>query len=350
MAVKPAVGTSQPAEPAHHGVQFGQLGLIWGRPMLVAIAAFNAIFGLAAMWILLPLTFGSDTEIYRRGAIGIQQGYFAEDFLYPPLTGILATPLTWVPLPAATLAMAAGGLIIIGLGLIRETPGVSLVDRALVLVAVLGFLPVTYELITGQVTLLIAAAIYPLRDRDGMWRGLLLGVAIALFAKPVVIPLLIWMLLWRRRALLGTITSALVVTAVGILVLGQDIYRAWIAAVRATGEIERPGNLALTVLGTPALVVGLGVLIAALAMWAMVRDERRGFVAALVAALLIAPFTLMYQVSILLLAVRPALALAPRATRVLALLANPAILAAFIPWCAAALLAVVPRPRRRTAP
>ena len=350
MTLKPAVGMSQPADPAHANVRVGQLGLAWGRPMLVAIAAFNAIFGIAATWILLPLTFGSDTEIYRRGAIGIQQGYIAEDFLYPPLTGILATPLTWISLPAATLAMAAVGLLIIGLGLVRETPGVALVDRVLVLLAVLGFLPVTYELITGQVTLLIAATIYPVRDRDGFWRGALLGVAIALFAKPVVIPLLLWMLLWRRRALLSTILSALVVTAAGILVLGPDIYRAWIAAVRATGEIVRPGNLSLTVLGSPALVVGLGVLIAGLAVWAMLRDERRGFVAALVAALLVAPFTLMYQVSILLLAVRPALALAPRATRVLALLANPAILTAFTPWCAAALLAVVPRPRRRTAP
>ena len=105
-----------------------------------------------------------------------------------------------------------------------------------------------------------------------MWRGLLLGVAVALFAKPVVIPLLLWMLLWRRRALLGTIASAVVVTArsESWSSVKTSIERGSRLS-RATGEIVRPGNLALTVLGTPALVVGLGVLIAALAVWAMVR-------------------------------------------------------------------------------
>ena len=42
--------------------------------------------------------------------------------------------------------------------------------------------------------------------------------------------------------------------------------------------------------------------------------------------------------SILLVAVRPALAVAPRATRVLALVANPAVLVAFIAWAGAVLL------------
>ena len=54
----------------------------------------------------------------------------------------------------------------------------------------------------------------------------------------------------------------------------------------------------------------------------------------------------MYQVSILVVAVRPALAVAPRATRVLALVANPAVLVAFMAWAAAALVSVVPFHRR----
>ena len=60
------------------------------RPVLVAIATINAIFGVAAAAILFPLTFGSDAEIYRRGALGIPHGSIAKDFLYPPLTGILS--------------------------------------------------------------------------------------------------------------------------------------------------------------------------------------------------------------------------------------------------------------------
>lgn len=316
------------------------------RPLLVAIAALNAIFGIAAAWILFPLTFGSDAEIYRRGAQGIHDGLIAKDFLYPPLTGILLTPLTWVSVTVAALAMSLVGLTILVAGVIRETQRLETVDRLLVFVAALGFLPVTYELITGQVTMLIAAALYPVRERDGYARGVALGLALALFAKPLFLPLLLWMLVWRRQALLATIGTAAIVTLAGVVLLGTDIYRLWVDALVGTGQIVRPGNLALTALGSPVLVVPLAIAAAAVALWAIIRDDRRGFVAALLVALLVAPFTLMYQVSILLLAVRPALAVAPSATRFLALIANPSVLVAFIPWTGAGLLAIAPWRRR----
>jgi hypothetical protein len=54
----------------------------------------------------------------------------------------------------------------------------------------------------------------------------------------------------------------------------------------------------------------------------------------------------MYSVSILLLAVRPALAIVPRATRLLAFVANPAVLVAFLAWAAVVLVSVVPTPGR----
>ena len=317
------------------------------RPYLVAIATVNAIFGLGAAAILIPLSYGSDAAIYRRGAQGILDGFYAKDFFYSPLTGILATPLTWIPLPAASLVMALIGLAILAIGVAWETRRLAAVDRVLVFIAALGFAPVTYELITGQVTMLIAAALYPVRERDGYVRGVGLGIALALFAKPMLLPVLVWMLLWRRQALVGTLAAAAVVTVAGVALLGTGIYAAWVDAVVGTGKIVRPGNISLTSLEPSAVVVALSVVAIALAGWAIVRDERRGFVAALTGAMLVAPFTLMYQVSILLLAVRPALAVAPRATKVLALIANPAVLVAFIPWAGAALVAVAPWRRRR---
>jgi alpha-1,2-mannosyltransferase len=325
-------------------------GLGADRPILVAIATINAIFGVAGALILIPLTFGSDAEIYRRGAQGIHDGFIAKDFLYPPLTGILLTPLTWLTLPAASVLMSLVGLAILITGVALETRRLELVDRLLILVAALGFLPVTYELITGQVTMLIAAAVFPIRNGDGLARGIGLGLVLALFAKPMLLPLLVWMLVWRRQALLSTLLTAAAVSATGLVLLGPDIHRAWLQALVGTGQIVRPGNLALTALGSPVIVVPLAVVVAALALWAILRDERRGFVAAFLAAMLVAPFTLMYQVSILLVAVRPALAVGPRVTRGLALIANPAMLVAFMAWAAAALLSVVPFRRRAEAP
>jgi alpha-1,2-mannosyltransferase len=319
------------------------------RPLLVAIATLNAVFGIVAAWILFPLTFGSDATIYRNGALGIPQGVIAEDFLYPPLTGILLTPLTWLSVPGASLAMSLIGLALLVAGVAIETERLELVDRVLILVAALGFLPVTYELITGQVTLVIAAAVLAVRDRDGLGRGVAVGLVLGLFAKPMLLPLLVWMLVRRRRALASALVTAVGVTVAGVALLGPDIYRAWIDALVGTGQITRPGNLALTALGNPAVYVPLTVVAAVLALWAIVADERRGFAAALVSAMLVAPFTLMYQVSILLVAVRPALAVAPRATRVLALVANPAVLVAFIAWAGATLASLVPWPRRAAA-
>src|SRR5664280_3904655 len=82
--------------------------------------------------------------------------------------------------------------------------------------------------------------------------------------------------------------------------------------------------------------------------WVIVREPSRGFVAALLAGLLLAPYTGLYAATILLLAVKPSLAFAPRATRVLALIANPAfvLLLALAAWSIGGLVACFPvRPR-----
>jgi len=70
--------------------------------------------------------------------------------------------------------------------------------------------------------------------------------------------------------------------------------------------------------------------------------------AALFAGPLLAPYTLLYAASIMLLAVKPALGFAPRATRVLALIANPALVLLFAlsAWSVAGLAACLPLERR----
>lgn len=310
-----------------------------GRPTLVAIAAMNLITGGVAAWILAPLSAGADVDTYRRGAEGIRDGVYAYGFLYSPLAGVLAAPLTWVPLEVAAAFMSLLGLGILLAGVRLETRGLAAVDRALIALAAVSFVPVVNELLLGQVTLLIAAAVYPVRDRDGWARGVPLGIVLALAPKPMLLPLLAWMLVRRRRALGGALATTAAVTLTGVVLMGPDLYRAWVSVLTATGEVTREGNLALTSLGPPALVAALIVLTLVAVGWGLARDARAGFVAALLGGLLIAPYTLMYVGSILVLAVRPALALAPRATRALALVANPAMLAAFIPWTMAGIAA-----------
>jgi hypothetical protein len=85
-------------------------------------------------------------------------------------------------------------------------------------------------------------------------------------------------------------------------------------------------------------------LVAAAALWAILQDPSRGFVASLFAGLLLAPYSLLYAFSILLLAVKPALTFAPRATRALALTVNlvRASPVAMIAWSVAWLIACLP--------
>ena len=97
--------------------------------------------------------------------------------------------------------------------------------------------------------MLIAAAVFPIRNGDGLARGVGLGLVLALLAKPMLLPLLVWMLVWRRQALLAALVTAVGVSALGLVLLGPDIHRAWLQALVGTGQITRPGNLALTALG-----------------------------------------------------------------------------------------------------
>ena len=179
-----------------------------GRPALVAIAAMNVITGLAAAAILAPLSAGADVETYRRGAEGIQHGQYVYGFLYTPLAGLLATPLTWVPEPVAAILMSAIGAIVLLVGVRLETAGMAALDRVLVAIGVVFFLPIVNELLLGQVTLLLAATLYPVRGRDGIARGIPLGVMVALVPKPLLLPVLLWMLIRRPWALVGAVVSA----------------------------------------------------------------------------------------------------------------------------------------------
>lgn len=323
-----------------------------GRPTLVAVAAMNAMTGLAVAAILAPHSFGQDAAVFRGCAL-----FVAEDrvgfcgSLYSPLTGLVARPLTWVSPTTAMVAMTTIGFAILVTGLTLETRGQAPVDRVLVAVAALGFAPVVYELLLGQVTFPIAAALYPVvRRPDAFRNGIPLGIALALAPKPLLLPVLVWMIVWRRHALTAALLATLTLTCLGIVLLGLDQYRQWLSVLTGAGRESMSGTFALSLSGNFSLwplhpaTFALASIVGAATLWAILRDHSRGFVASLFAGLLVAPYTGLYAASILLLAVKPALAFAPRAVRVLALIANPALgfLLAFAAWSVGGLAACLP--------
>ena len=271
--------------------------------------------------------------------------------LYSPLMELAARPLTWVSPTTAMVIMTLVGAVIVVAGVTLETVGRARVDRILILIAVLTFAPVVHELLLGQTTLPIAATLYLVARRpDRMRHGIPFGIALALAPKPLLLPILLWMLVWRRQAFTGALLTAVAMTAVGLLALGMDQYRDWIAVLAGAGgatiagtlSLWERGNFSLWPMDLVSIVIACAVVGASL--WAILRDPERGFVAALLAGLLLAPYSQLYAFSILLLAVRPAYAFAPRATRVLALIANVAgpLLGAMTVWSLTGLAATVP--------
>ncbi len=311
-----------------------------GRPALLAIATMNAITGLVAACVLAPLSFGADADTYRRGAEALAAGTYDKDFLYSPLAALLATPLTWIPAAAAAVLMTAIGAAILAVGVAVETRGMARLDRALVAVAAFGFLPVVNELLLGQITLLFAAALWPVaRWPDRRRNGVAFGILMALAPKPALLPVLAWMLLRRRQALLGAVLAGLATALVGLLACGLDAHLHWLQVLTRAGSVDRRGNVSLWTDGVAAWNVAAAVLVTAATALCLWRSEDAGLVAALLAGLLLAPYTLIYSATILLLVVRAAARLAPWSTRLLALAANPALLAAAPAWLAVGLAA-----------
>ena len=325
-----------------------------GRPLLVGVAAMNGMTGLAVAAILAPTAFGADADTFRQCASFAAEGRTDCGFLESPLFALVARPLTWVSPTMAAVVMTLLGLTILLTGVTLETRGWTLVDRVLVAVAALGFAPVVYELLLGQTTLLIAVALYPaVRRMDASWTGVPVGIALALAPKPLLVPVLGWMLVWRRRALVAAVLTALALTLLGLTLMGPDQYRAWIAVLTGAGRASVAGTFSLSLAGNFSLWpldparIAVAAAVCAAALWAILRDCSRGFVAALLAGLLLAPYTGLYAASILLLAVKPALAFAPRATKVLALIANLTLglFVALAAWSVAGLVLCLPLPR-----
>lgn len=261
------------------------------------------------------------------------------------------SPLAAVSAPVAGLLMTSLGIVVMLVGVLLETRGRSIGDRALVLVATLSFAPVVYELLLGQVTLLIAATLYPIAHKPDAWRsGVLFGIALAIAPKPFLLPVLL-------DAHLATESTRCLCRSSG---RGHSTGRAGggTRAVRPLGwpadrrraRIRRwhlravPEREPVPLWPLDSFKVLAAVLIAAGALWTIVRGPSRGFVAALLAGLLLAPYTGLYSLSILLLAVTPALLTAPLVTPILALLANPmlALAGLFVPPGVAGIVAVLP--------
>jgi hypothetical protein len=220
-----------------------------------------------------------------------------------------------------------------------ERPGVRVVGLALV--ATLVF--VLDDLILGNVSILIAASMYLAVSRDRAWAGIPFGIALAVMAKPLVLPFLAWLVVYRRAGAITAVATAFGATVVGIVVLGWPLYRSYLDALVAASRLDFTWSLGLAGVAPdlllPASIAAYVVL--ALLLWRS-RDPSSVLVWSLLVGLIAAPYVGHYSV-IPVLAGIPAFARAhPTRLLLLAGVALPLSLVALMPATVVAMVIAFP--------
>jgi hypothetical protein len=324
-------------------IRFGPLTLA-RRPALFGLAFLTAFVGGFAMVRAAEKVWAADIHRNLDAAQALLDGAFGTtpDYLYSPLAAALTVPALALPTDIAVLGWLVIKVVILVVGIAVATRGFDRADRVLMAVAVVGFLPLLYDLELGNVTVLMLGALACVAwAPDRVVTGIPLGLILATAPKPQLLPVLIWMLLVHRRALAGVVVTAALATLVGVLLAGLDAYSTWLAILRAPSYLTAGNviNLAVWSFPTPLAVVAAVATVIGLVV-GLSRGYWPGLVASLCAGMLLAPYTLVYAAGLLPVVAPAAARASPRLTLALALIAPVVLVLAFQLWVGVVLVAV----------
>ncbi|MCK9923886.1 glycosyltransferase 87 family protein [Frankia sp. AgPm24] len=287
----------------------------------VGWAAFAGL--IALLWVGMISRIGHyDVAVFLRAGAAIQAGhnpyptpgtaavYSGSAFVYPYLTALPFVPLS--SLSAAGDLFVAGSVLAVLAG-VRLAGVRDLRVHALVLAAsttVIGLQMGTFN------ALLFAALALAWRARD---RALACGtvVALVIYSKVFLVPLLVWLLLarrWRAAGAAGAVLAALIGVSALVSPLGLVDY---VELLGQLGRVEARAGISLTGLltgvglsiSTASRLARLAALVVLAGCWWAARrghDERLAYTGGVVAALLASPVVWCHY---LLLLVAPLLAL-----------------------------------------
>jgi len=324
---------------------------IAARPALAGLAGLSVIVGAFAVARAAQNVWAVDALRNLAAAVALLNGTFGSvpDYLYSPLAAALTVPALALPTDVAVVAWLALKMAVLAVGTAVGTRGLDGIDRFLLGVAVVGFLPILYDLELGNVTVIVLAAVAAIAwTPDRVATGIPMGLILATAPKPQLVPVLVWLVVAHRRALVGAVVTAALATLVGLALTEPAAYAAWVEALRApaylnSGEVM---NLALwslpPVVAVPSAIAAIGG-----SFLALRRGYWPGLIAAICVGLLMAPYTLVYAGGVLLVAVPAAARAAPRAVLALAVTAPVALVVVFPVWVGAALLLAALMPADR---
>jgi hypothetical protein len=236
-----------------------------------AAVAFVALVGLGnlAIWIMDSATghgwWAIDLRLVTDAGARYLSGaplYADPKFLYPPLAAVVGAPLSGLDPLAVSLAWAAAKVALAVAGALAFTRSMGRFARGLAVIGVVTCLPFLHDLWLGNVNALLVAAIaLAVAGRPTWARGVALGLVTAIFAKPLLLPVLLWLLVARRTVFAGALFAGLAATAAGLLLTGPAAYVDWVRALSG-GQARYASDFAGNH-GVSALVPQLWVPIAA---------------------------------------------------------------------------------------
>jgi hypothetical protein len=315
------------------------------RPALVGLAALTSLVGGFAVARAAQNVWAVDAHRNLAAAVALQHGTYGSDpeYLYSPLAAALTVPALALPTDIAVVAWLAVKVALLVVGTIVATRGLGGIDRLLVGAAAVAFLPILYDLELGNVTVIVLAAMIAIAwTPDRLGTGIPLGLILATAPKPQLVPLLVWLAVAHRRALVGALATAALATLAGLALTGTGPYAAWVAALRAPAYLTSGDVINLALWSFPPAVAVPGA-IAAIGgfLFAIRRGYWPGLLAASCVGLLLAPYTLIYGAGLLLVAAPAATRVSPRAVLALAAIAPVALVLAFPVWIGLALALAV---------
>ncbi len=327
--------------PRRRGGPAGGFDPLAHRRALLGLAGLTAVVGTFALMRAAENVWAVDAHRNLAAASAVLVGSFGSvaGYLYSPLAAMLTVPALLLPTDVAVLAWLILKVGILTAGVAIATRGQQMPDRILVGIAIVGFLPLLYDLELGNVTVLLLAAIALVAwTPDRIATGLPLGLILATAPKPQVIPVLIWMIVAHRQALVGATVTAVGATLLGLGLAGTTAYETWISALRAPEYLTSGTVINLSLWSLPP-VTAVPVALAAVGAFlvALRRGYWPGLLAAICVGLLLAPYTLIYGAGLIPVVARAAVRASPRATLGLAITAPVALILAFPVWVGLAL-------------
>jgi hypothetical protein len=267
------------------------------------------------------------TRVWLEGG----QPYDVFGFLYTPLALVLSAPGAALGDDLAIkLWLGLGVSLMVGCTLLA-TKGAPWWARSLAVTGVLLFHATVGDYLLANTTMVLVAAMFAVIRWDRVPAGVPLGILLALFPKPMLLPFLLWAIVWRPRATLGVVVAAAGASLVGLVAAGPNLYATFLETIVNGGGItvRFAGNYGLSLV-SPALAAAVAVfVVVALVFVLLRRGETVGLVWAVAGGILVSPYAPMYSGLPLVLAlpavyaIAPGLAVAYALTAVLAEQATP---------------------------